>query len=73
VTFGRLARITDPGSGYPITAQMTLITEWPQQFPSHSIGGLSFGPDGNLYASGGDGASFNTTDYGQWADRHRHR
>jgi glucose/arabinose dehydrogenase len=51
VTFGRLARITDPGSGYPITAQMTLITGWPQQFPSHSIGGLSFGPDGNLYAS----------------------
>ena len=66
VTFGRLARLTDPGGGYPISTQLTLITEWPQQFPSHSIGGLEFGPDGNLYATGGDGASFNTTDYGQF-------
>ena len=66
VTFGRLARMTDPGSGYPISTQLTLVTEWPQQFPSHSIGGLAFGPDGNLYATGGDGASFNTTDYGQF-------
>jgi glucose/arabinose dehydrogenase len=66
VTFGRLARLTDPGSGYPVTEQLTLITEWPQQFPSHSIGGLNFGPDGNLYASAGDGASFNNLDYGQF-------
>ena len=26
---------------------------------------MEFGPDGNLYASGGDGASFNFVDYGQ--------
>ena len=33
--------------------------------PSHSIGSLAFGPDGALYVSGGDGASFNGVDYGQ--------
>ena len=26
----------------------------------------SFGPDGNLYAAGGDGASFANADWGQW-------
>ena len=44
-----------------------LITNWFQQFPSHSIGSLVFGPDGSLYASGGDGASFTYVDYGQTA------
>ena len=44
----------------------TLISDqWCQQFPSHSIGDLNFGPDGDLYASAGDGASFNYADYGQ--------
>jgi glucose/arabinose dehydrogenase len=66
ITYGVLARITDPGTGYPITARLDLITEWPQQFPSHAIGALNFGPDGFLYATGGDGASFNATDWGQF-------
>src|SRR4029450_4287498 len=39
--------------------------DWCQQYPSHSIGDLAFGPDGALYASAGDGASFNFADYGQ--------
>jgi glucose/arabinose dehydrogenase/regulation of enolase protein 1 (concanavalin A-like superfamily) len=43
-----------------------LITEWPQQFPSHSVGALNFGPDGKLYAAAGDGASFGALDYGNW-------
>jgi hypothetical protein len=34
--------------------------------PSHSIGHLAFGPDGMLYVTGGDGASFNNTDWGQF-------
>jgi glucose/arabinose dehydrogenase len=42
-----------------------LINDWCQQYPSHSIGSLGFGADGRLYVSGGDGASFNFTDYGQ--------
>ena len=52
-------------SGNVVTAEQPLIDDWCQQFPSHSAGGLVFGPDGMLYASGGDGASFNFTDYGQ--------
>ena len=42
-----------------------LIEDWCQQYPSHSIGSMSFGADGALYVSGGDGASFNFADYGQ--------
>ncbi len=42
-----------------------LVTDWFQQFPSHSIGALAFGADGALYATGGDGASFNYVDSGQ--------
>jgi glucose/arabinose dehydrogenase len=56
---GRLSRILADGS------EQVLIEDWCQQYPSHSIGSLVFGPDGQLYASGGDGASFNWVDYGQ--------
>ena len=35
-----------------------LVEDWCQQFSSHSIGDLQFGPEGALYASGGEGASF---------------
>ena len=37
-------------------------------FQSHSIDSLTFGPDGALYASGGEGASFQFADYGQIGD-----
>ena len=46
-------------------AEQVLINDWCQQYPSHSIGALGFGADGALYVSGGDGASFNFTDWGQ--------
>ena len=47
-------------------AETVLIKdEWCQQFSSHSIGDLQFAPDGSLYASAGDGASFTFADYGQ--------
>ena len=46
-------------------AEQVLVEDWCQQYPSHSIGSIEFGPDGYLYAGGGDGASFNYVDYGQ--------
>ena len=47
-------------------SEHVLIEDWCQQFPSHSVGSPEFGPEGALYASGGEGASFTATaDYGQ--------
>ena len=61
---GRLSRLQASGNVMTGTEQV-LIEDWCQQYPSHSIGTVEFGPDGALYASGGDGASFNFVDYGQ--------
>jgi len=63
VVSSRLVRLTV--SGNVVTSEQTLVHDWCQQYPSHSAGGLAFGADGMLYATGGDGASFNFTDYGQ--------
>lgn len=67
---GRLVRLkaignhAEESAGKPV--QQVLAEGWCQQFSSHSIGDLQFGPEGALYASGGDGASFGSTpDYGQ--------
>jgi glucose/arabinose dehydrogenase len=65
VVSGRLSRLQ--ASGNTMTgSEQVMIEDWCQQFPSHSIGDLHFGPDGKLYVSGGDGASFNNVDYGQY-------
>jgi glucose/arabinose dehydrogenase len=70
VVTGRLSRL-DIGNpaNWPLdpTDEQPLITDWPQQFPSHSTGSLVFGPDGALYVTAGDGASFNYVDNGQTA------
>jgi glucose/arabinose dehydrogenase len=65
---GNLSRIpVNPSTGVATGAEQPLIADdWCQQFPSHSIGHLAFGPDGNLYVTGGDGASFTNTDWGQF-------
>lgn len=69
VVSGRLVRLTADddhaveSSGAPL--EQVLVEDWCQQFSSHSIGDLQFGPEGALYASGGDGASFSATDIGQ--------
>ncbi len=65
VVSARVSRLQISGNVMTGTEQM-LINDWCQQFPSHSIGTLLFGRDGYLYAGGGDGASFNNVDYGQY-------
>jgi glucose/arabinose dehydrogenase len=65
IVSGRLSRLQASGNQMTGTEQV-LISDWCQQFPSHSIGDLHFGADGALYVSGGDGASFSATDYGQF-------
>lgn len=62
---GRLSKLTVNTATGVATGVQPLITDWCQQYPSHSIGTVTFGPDGNLYVGGGDGASFNFADYGQ--------
>jgi glucose/arabinose dehydrogenase len=64
VVSGRLSRLQAAGNVMTGSEQV-LIEDWCQQYPSHSVGDLAFGADGALYVSGGDGASFTFTDYGQ--------
>ena len=64
VVSARLSRLQADGNAMTGPEQV-LIEDWCQQYPSHSIGTVEFGRDAALYASGGDGASFNFTDYGQ--------
>src|SRR5215218_2963931 len=59
VITGRLSRIDPDGTEH------VLIGDWCNQFSTHTIGALNFGPDGALYASSGDGASYTFADYGQ--------
>lgn len=65
---GRLSRFMVKAAGVMTGSEQVLINDWNNQFPSHSIGDLKFGPDGMLYASAGDGASFNNVDYGQYGN-----
>jgi glucose/arabinose dehydrogenase len=64
VVSGRLSRLQANGNAMTGSEQV-LVEDWCQQYPSHSTGAVEFGADGSLYASGGDGASFEYVDYGQ--------
>ena len=64
VVSGRLSRLQASGNAMTGSEQV-LIEDWCQQYPSHSVGSVEFGRDGALYASSGDGASFNFVDWGQ--------
>lgn len=65
VITGRLSRLTVDANGMATGDEQVLLTDWCQQYPSHSVGTVTFGPDGALYVGGGDGASFNFADWGQ--------
>jgi glucose/arabinose dehydrogenase len=64
VISGRLSRLRANGNVMTGPEQV-LINDWCQQNPSHSVGDLAFGPDGALYVTAGEGASFNHPDWGQ--------
>jgi glucose/arabinose dehydrogenase len=64
VISGRLSRLT--ASGDVMTGQeVVLLEDWFQQFPTHSVGTLMFGPDGALYTTAGEGAQLHWADWGQ--------
>ena len=67
VVTAKLARYTiDPDTNVAVEgSRLELLHDFCAQFPSHSGGGMAFGPDGQLYLAGGDGASFTVRDYGQ--------
>lgn len=64
----RISRFTvaDNGNGNTIVpgSEKVLLDDWCQQYPSHSIGDVHIGSDGYLYATGGEGASFDDYDIG---------
>ncbi len=68
---GRLIRLTDENEKG--VGEKLLVEDWCQQFSSHSIGALGFGPEGALFASGGEGASFISSDYGQFGWPHKNQ
>jgi glucose/arabinose dehydrogenase/PKD repeat protein len=63
VVGSRIARLTI--SGETMTSEQVLVEDYCQQFPAHAAGGLAFGADGNLYATGSDGSTSQFWDYGQ--------
>ena len=66
VVSGRLSRLQADVTTNTMTGpEQVLIEDWCQQYNSHSVGDLAFGADGALYVSGGEGASWFFTDYGQ--------
>jgi glucose/arabinose dehydrogenase len=73
---GRLTRLTAAGGGNQAVHQggapleHVLITDWCQMNSSHSVGDLEFGPEGALYASGGEGSYASGADYGQFGYPH---
>jgi glucose/arabinose dehydrogenase len=64
VASSRVSRLTIAPDN-TLAEEKILIEDWCQQFTSHAGGALQFAPDGSLLVTGGDGASYGATDYGQ--------
>lgn len=68
----RVSRLTVSNNGAGNTmvngSEVVLLEGQCQQFGSHSVGTLAFGPDNALYASFGEGANYNATDIGEKGD-----
>jgi glucose/arabinose dehydrogenase len=64
IRVSRLTAAMGP-QGWVMTAEKPLVQGACMQFPSHASGDVAMGPDGYLYASAGDGASFDFADHGQ--------
>ncbi|MEZ4288132.1 MAG: PQQ-dependent sugar dehydrogenase [Polyangiales bacterium] len=67
---GRVSRLQINASNQVVGSEQVLIggNNFCQEFQSHSVGALDFAPDGSLYASMGDGASYDTVDTGNYGD-----
>ena len=66
----RVTRLTavKSGSSWVMQTEKELLAGGCFQFGSHASGDVAVGPDGKLYASSGEGASFTTLDHGQYAN-----
>jgi glucose/arabinose dehydrogenase len=60
---GRLSRLQASGDQM-VGSEQVLVEDWCQQF-NHTVGMVKFGSDGSLYASAGDGATYQYADWGQ--------
>ncbi len=64
---GKISRITVNPATNQMTAgsELVLAQDFATVYPSHGAGDLRFGPEGALYATFGDAASYESTDWGQ--------
>jgi glucose/arabinose dehydrogenase len=66
VVNSRLSRLQVAPDNTLVGSEVVLLeNNWCQQYSSHSVGSLVFGPEGALYVSAGDGASYENVDFGQ--------
>ncbi len=65
IVSGRISRLTL--SGDVAVTEQVILEDYCQEWTSHSVGDLRFGPEGALYATAGEGAFAGQPDWGQRA------